>query len=368
MKNLSKFVVVAIVLAVLLAGLFGWRMSQIRQQQNAMSQPPPPAQVETTTVKADSWERTQSAIGSLRAINGVRVANEIAGVVESIEFESGQMVEAGALLLALNTNTDEAALDTLQAEQRLAEQQFKRFADLVKQRAASQADFDEAKANLDAAQARVHEQQAVLDKKRIRAPFSGVIGLRLVDLGQFLEVGTPIVQISMLDPIYVDFTIAERYLPQVTVGNRVEVTVAAYPQRVFAGEVLALETSVNSESRTMQIRAALANPNRELHPGMFANVISYQGASEPVLTLPRTAISYNTYGDFVFVIKAGSGGQQTVERRTVTTGGVRAGQVSILSGVEAGEQVVATGLLRLRNGQPVTINNAEALHGDGAES
>jgi membrane fusion protein (multidrug efflux system) len=172
----------------------------------------------------------------------------------------------------------------------------------------------------------------------------------------------------MLDPIYVDFTIAERYLPQVTVGNRVEVTVAAYPQRVFAGEVLALETSVNSESRTMQIRAALANSNRELRSGMFANVISYQGASEQVLTLPRTAISYNTYGDFVFVIKAGPGGQQTVERRTVTTGGVRAGQVTILSGVEAGEQVVATGLLRLRNGQPVTISNAEALHGDGADS
>jgi len=355
MKQFSKFIVVAVVLLLILGGLFGWKMMQIRQQQAAMSQPPPPAEVEVTTVRSERWQRSLQAIGSLRAINGVRVANEIAGVVDSIEFESGQSVATGDLLLTLNSETDQAALDTLRAEQRLAEQQYKRFADLVKQRAASQADFDEARANLDAAEARVHEQQAILDKKAIRAPFDGVVGLRLADLGQFLQVGTPIVEIGMLNPIYVDFTIPERDLPLVAVGDLVEVKVAAQPEQAFSGSIQALETSVNAESRTMLIRAQLANPDLMLRPGMFANVNAFAGDYDDVLTVPRTAISYNTYGDFVYVIESGSNGGKVVKRRSVSTGAVRDGRVSITAGAEAGEQVVKAGLLRLRNGQPVAV-------------
>ena len=367
MKHLSRFILVAVVLALVLGGLFGWKMLQMRQQQAAMSQPPPPAKVEATTVQQERWQRSLQAIGSLRAVNAVRVANEIAGVVESIEFESGQRVAAGDLLITLNSETDQAALDTLQAEQRLAEQQFKRFADLVKQRAASQADFDEARANLDAAKARVHEQQAIMDKKSIRAPFAGVVGLRLVDLGQFLAVGTPIVQIGMLHPIYVDFTIPERDLPRLAVGDQVEVQVAAQPQQKFTGSVLALETSVNEDSRTMQIRAQLPNPDLVLRPGMFANVSVYESAYDDVLTLPRTAISYNTYGDFVYVIEAGSDGGKVVTRRSVSTAAVKDGRVAISSGVEAGEQVVASGLLRLRNQQPVQVVSPEIQNGGASD-
>ena len=355
MKHLSRFILVAVALALVLGGLFGWKMLQIKQQQAAMNQPPPPAKVEATTVKQERWQRSLQAIGSLRAVNAIRVANEIAGVVESIEFESGQTVAAGDLLITLNSETDQAALHTLEAEQRLAEQQFERFADLVKQRAVSQADFDEARANLDAAKARVQEQQAILDKKTIRAPFAGVVGLRLVDLGQFLGVGTPIVQIGMLHPIYVDFTVPERDLPRVAVADRVEVTVAALPEQSFAGSIMALETSVNVDSRTLQVRAQLPNPDLLLRPGMFANVTAFQGDYDEVLTLPRTAISYNTYGDFVFVISAADNGGQVVKRRSVSTGDVRDGQVAISSGIEAGEQVVKAGLLRLRNQQPVAI-------------
>jgi len=355
MKSTRRFIVVAVALLLVLGGLFGWKMLQIRQQQAAMNQPPPPAEVEATTVQQERWQRSLQAIGSLRAVNGVRVANEIAGVVDSIQFESGQSVKAGDLLITLNSETDQAALDTLQAEQRLAEQQYQRFADLVKQRAASQADFDEASANLDAAKARVHEQQAILDKKSIRAPFAGVVGLRLVDLGQFLQVGTPIVEIGMLHPIYVDFTIPERDLPLVAVGDLVEVKVAAEPERAFSGSILALETSVNAESRTMLVRGQLANPDLILRPGMFANVTAYQSRFDEVLTLPRTAISYNTYGDFVFVIEPGSQAGNVVRRRSVSTAAARDGRVAIVAGVQEGEQVVAAGLLRLRNEQAVEI-------------
>ncbi|GAB4114306.1 MAG: multidrug efflux RND transporter periplasmic adaptor subunit MexV [Wenzhouxiangellaceae bacterium] len=357
----------AVALLLLLGGLFGWKMLQIKQQQAAMSQPPPPAQVEAAVVTSERWQRSLQAIGSLRAVNGVRVANEIAGVVDAIQFESGQSVEAGDLLLTLDSETDQAALDTLQAEQRLAEQQYQRFADLVKQRAASQADFDEARANLDAAKARVHEQQAILDKKSIRAPFAGVVGLRLVDLGQFLQVGTPIVEIGMLNPIYVDFTIPERDLPLVAVGDLVEVSVAAQPDRAFSGSILALETSVNAESRTMLIRAQLGNPDLILRPGMFANVTAYQSRFDEVLTVPRTAISYNTYGDFVFVIEPGNQGGNVVRRRSVSTGAVRDGRVAIVSGVQEGEQVVAAGLLRLRNEQAVQIVSDDNADGGASD-
>ncbi|MFT6421251.1 MAG: membrane fusion protein (multidrug efflux system) [Porticoccus sp.] len=355
MKTTARLITVIVVLTLILGSLFAWKMQQIKQQQALMSQAPPPSVVEATRVVEDSWPQSLSAIGSVRAVNGIRIANEMAGVVEHIEFESGQQVSAGDLLLKLNTDTDQAALETLKAEQRLALQQFERYSNLIRGKTISQSAFDEAKATLEAAEARVHEQQAILNKKRIRAPFDSIIGLRMVDLGQFLEVGTPIVQLSMLDPIYVDFTIPERELPRINVGDRVEIRVAAHPGQLFSGAVLALETSVSTESRTLTVRAELPNPEHRLRPGMFANVSTYRGQQDRVLTLPRTAISYNTYGDFVFVIESGDDQQKAVQRRSVTTGEVRDGRVSVTSGVKKDEQVVATGLLRLRNGQTVEI-------------
>ena len=354
MNTWIRLVIAVVVLAVIFAALFGYSFHQGRQQQAMMSQPPPPMQVEATTVSQQSWRSGMRAIGSLRAVNGVHVANEVAGVVDRLEFDSGQRVEAGQVLLRLDTATDQAALETREAEERLAQQQFERFSDLIEQRAVSQSDFDEAQANFEAAQARVNEQRALLDKKVITAPFAGVLGLRQVDQGEFLAVGTPIVEINMLDPIYVDFTIAERDLSRITVGDRVSVDVAAFPEDVFQGQVSALDSSISPQSRTVQVRASLNNPEVRLQPGMFASVESFRSEIQEVLTLPRTAISYNTYGDFVYVIVEGERGQQ-VDRRAVSTGDVRDGRVQLLSGVEAGDVVVATGLSRLRNGQPVQI-------------
>ncbi len=356
MSRAPRLLIGIVVVLLVIGALFGLRYLQLQRQQEMMSQAPPPAQVQAVAVAEQRWPASLSAIGGLRAVNGVRVSNEIAGVVDAIEFESGQRVEAGDPLVHLDDETDRAALETRQAEARLASQQFERFSNLIGQDAVSRAQFDEARANREAAEARVHEQEAIVAKKTVRAPFDGVLGLRQVDLGQFIPVGTPIVEINQLDPIQVDFTIGERDLPLVEVGDPVEVRVAAYAEEVFAGEVLAIESSVRSATRTVEVRARLDNPDGRLRPGMFANVTAFRRQVRDVVTVPRTAISYNTYGDFVFALRE-QDGSTTVERVQVSTGEVRDGQVEIVDGLDPGTRVVAAGLLRLRAGQPVELTD-----------
>lgn len=365
MRLATRFVIVIVFLGVVLGGIFGYKIFQFGQMQEQFAQPQAPAIVAATTAEIRSWRPVIKAVGSLEAVNGIRVANEVPAVVESIHFESGDTVAAGDLLVRLDAEIDEAALRTRRAEAQLAEQEFKRLADLLPKRAVSQAEYDEAKANYDAAQARVNEAEAQLNKKIIRAPFAGSVGLRMVDRGEYLATGSPIVEINMLDPIYVDYTLSERELSSVDTGYEVAVTVAAVPEQTFMGEVTAINSSVNPETRTVRLRATLANPDQVLKPGMFATVQTRQPKAEDLVTVPRTAISYNTYGDFVFVITENEDGEQVVKRRTVTTGLTRDGRVAISSGLEAGEQVVAKGLLRLRAGQQVTIQDPEDAGAEG---
>ncbi len=366
-RQLLRFALVMAALVVVLGAVFGGRYWQLKQQEAAAAQTPPPLPVEATTVAVQNWDQSISTVGGLRAVNGVLVTNEIAGIVEEIRFASGQQVTGGEAILQLNADTDRAALETLQAELKLAEQNFNRLADLIEDKAVSQADFDAAAASLEAAKARVHEQQARLDKKSIRAPFSGRAGLRQVDKGQFLEVGTGIVEIVMSDPIYVDFTVSERDLPKVAVGNQVEVRVAAFPDTLFSGAVEALNTSIRPESRTVQVRAKLDNRDGVLQPGMFAELRVFGGDQREVLTVPRTAIAYNTYGDYVFIIRD-QNGTPTVHRRQVETGEVRDGRVAVVEGLFGDERIVATGLVRLRNGQPVRIEEPASSLVPGTEN
>ncbi len=292
-------------------------------------------------------------------------------MVEEIRFESGDRVSKGDVLIRLNADIDEAALRTRRAEAQLARQEFKRVSDLLPKRAVSQSQYDEAKANFDAATARVNEAEAQLGKKVIRAPFDGTLGLRMVDQGEYLATGTAIVEINMLDPIYVDYTLSEKDLPLVATGYDVHASVAALPDEVFNGKVSAINTSVNPETRTVRVRATLANPENKLRPGMFATVMTRQPQDRTVVTVPRTAVSYNTYGDFVFVIEENDQGELIVNRRTVETGDTRADRVAVLSGLDADQQVVEKGLLRLRAGQKVTIQNVtiqnEASQEDGEQ-
>lgn len=357
MRTASRFVIVLIFLGVVLGGIFGYKFYQFGQMKDMMSQPQPPAIISVTKATTENWQPAIKAVGSIEAINGIEVANEVPGVIEIIGFESGDTVSKGDVLVRLDAAIDEAALRTRRAEAQLAEQEFKRVSDLLPKRAVSQSQYDEAKANFDAARARVNEAEAQLNKKVIRAPFDGKLGIRMVDQGQYIATGTPIVEINMLNPIYVDYTLSEKFLPDVDQGYPVSVTVAAVPDQTFEGEVSAINTSVNPETRTVRIRATLDNEENLLRPGMFATIQTGQPRDNTVVTLPRTAISYNTYGNFVYVVEENDNGELIVSRRTVTTGEVRNGRAAVLSGLEDGETVVAKGLLRLRAGQRVEIQD-----------
>lgn len=368
MRTFRRFLIVLVFLGVVLGGIFGYKFYQFGQMKEQMSQPQPPAEVSAAVATLQSWTPAIKSVGSVEAVNGIQVANEVPGVIQEIAFESGDMVKQGDVLIRLDSQIDEAALRTRRAEAQLAQQEFKRIENLLPRRAVSQSQFDEAKANYDAARARVNEAEAQLNKKVIRAPFDGKLGLRLVDQGEYIATGTPIVEINMLDPIYLDYTLSERNLPRVAQGYEVEATVAAVPEETFSGQVSAINTSVNPETRTVRIRATLDNPEGKLRPGMFATIMTRQPEDREVITLPRTAVSYNTYGDYVFLIEENDQGEKTVTRRSVTTGDVNNDRVAILSGLEEGDQVVSKGLLRLRAGQRVTIQEEAADSEQAAEA
>jgi membrane fusion protein (multidrug efflux system) len=359
MRTASRFLIVIIFLGVVLGGIFGYKFYQFGQMQEQMSKPQPATLISATDAKNESWTPAIKAVGSVEAVNGIEVANEVPGVIEEINFESGDTVEQGDVLVRLNAEIDEAALRTRRAEAQLAAQEFERIADLLPKRAVSQSQYDQAKANYDAARARVNEAEAQLSKKIIRAPFDGTLGIRMVDQGEYIPTGTPIVEINMLDPIYVDYTLSEKDLPSVATGYPVIATVAAVPEQTFEGKVSAINTSINPQTRTVRIRATLANPQNHLRPGMFATIQTRQPEDREVVTVPRTAISYNTYGDFVFVVEKNDKGDLTVSRRTITAGETRDTRAAVLSGLKAGETVVAKGLLRLRDGQKVEIQKDE---------
>ncbi|AKO53834.1 hemolysin D [Marinobacter psychrophilus] len=371
MRTVFRFVIVIVFLGVVLGGVFGYKFWQTGQMQAQMSQPQPPAEISVVQSQTEKWTPAVKAVGSIVAVNGIDVANEVPGVIQQINFESGDLVSKGDVLIRLDAAIEEAALRTRGAEAQLARQEFKRIADLLPKRAVSQSQYDQAKANYDAANARVNEAEAQLSKKVIRAPFDGTLGIRLVDQGQYIGTGTPIVEINMLDPIYADYTLSEKNLPDVAVGYAVAATVAAAPNTEFKGTVSAINISVNADTRTVRIRATLANRDQRLRPGMFATVSTRQPDDITVVTVPRTAISYNTYGDFAFVVEDNDQGQKVVKRRSVRSGDARENRVAVLEGLEAGETVVSKGLLRLRSGQPVKIqddsDNAEKNASQGQQ-
>lgn len=371
MRTASRFVIVIIFLGVVLGGIFGYKFYQFGQMQEQMSQSQPPAKISAVIAQAESWTPQIKAVGSVEAVNGIEIANEVPGVVETINFESGDTVATGDILIRLDAAIDEAAVRTRRAEAQLAQQEFNRLADLLPKRAVSQSQYDEAKANFDAARARVNEAEAQLSKKVIRAPFDGKLGLRLVDQGEYIATGTPIVEVNMLDPIYIDYTLSEKDLARVAIGYDVVATVAAVPGQTFAGKVSAINTSVNPQTRTVRVRATLANQDNLLRPGMFATINTRQPQDREVVTIPRTAVSYNTYGDYVYVVADNDEGQRVVQRRTVASGNTLEGRVAIINGLEAGEQVVAKGLLRLRAGQAVTVvddNGEESTEDQASDS
>jgi len=357
----KPLLIVVVLLVVLLGSIFGIKQWQQYSMQARMSQPFPPPVVAATEVTMEDWIPTLRAVGSLVATNGIDVAAEVGGIVKDIVFTSGERVEQGTVLIHLDDTVDSAALDALRADRRLAEIKFNRQKDLLKKQVTSKSEYDTSKASFEAASARVAEQEAIIDKKVIRAPFSGLLGIREVDLGQYLEPGTRIVGLVALDPIHVDYTLPERHLHQVAVGQTVEVKLEAVAGEIFRGQVSAIDAGVNQGTRTLRIRATLPNTDQRLRPGMFAEVHTLQAESQQVLTVPRTAISYNTYGDFVYLITQPEGGPLIAKRQQVISGESRAGRVAIREGLQAGDRVVRAGLVKLRDGMPLSIDNQVEL-------
>jgi len=356
----KRMLLVLLALGLVLGAMFGWKFYQAQKMAVLASMPPPPATVAAADVQAETWQPYLVAVGSLVAIQGILVTTEVAGNVSAIHFESGQPVEAGTLLLEIDDSVEQAELEGFAAERRLAELQFKRREGLLKSKTISHSDVDEARLRLENATAQLAAKQAVIAKKRITAAFSGWLGIRQVDSGEYLQPGTAIVPLEALAPIHVDYALPERYLDQISVGQAVEIEVQAFPGEIFTGRISAMNPGIDPGTRSLQIRATLENQQARLRPGMFAEVRTVLPQRPSVLTLPQTAITYNPYGDSVFVIQQGESGPR-VQRRQIEAGTVRNGRVEIVQGLQAGEQVVIAGQVKLRNDQAVVIDNSIVL-------
>ena len=312
------------------------------------------------------WQPKLTAIGTFRAVNGADLALEASGVVEKIEFQSGEDVTAGQLLLELRKDTDVARLDSLKATAELTGITLRRDQAQLKIRAISQANVDTDLANLKSAQAQVAQQEAVIAQKALRAPFAGRLGIRSVDLGQYISAGAIIVTLQALDPIFLDFVLPQQALDGIKVGQPVQASVDTFPDQTFTGTIAAINSKVDQSSRNIQVRASLKNPDRKLLPGMFASIDISIGQTERFVTLPQTAIVYAPYGNSVFLAEkddkqsgkdAPPSGASTARQTFVQLGRTRGDQVAVLSGLPAGASVVTAGQIKLRNGTPLRIDN-----------
>jgi membrane fusion protein, multidrug efflux system len=370
----KRMVIMLIAVAVVFGGVFGFqafKAMMIKKFMSSMSAPP--QTVSATRASYSEWQPQIEAVGSLRAVRGADLSLEVAGVVDSISFNSGDDVQQGAVLLKLRADDDAAKLTSLQATAELSRITYERDLKQFKIQAVSQANLDTDTANLKNANAQVAEQQAVLDKKTLRAPFAGHLGIRAVDLGQYLSAGTTIVTLQALDPIFMDFFVPQQSVDQIRIGQTVTVRIDAFKDQTFSGTISAINPKVDSNTRNVQVRATLKNPDHKLLPGMYATVDIATGAPQNYITLPQTAITYNPYGDTIYVVdnkgeQAGGKPQLTARQTFVTTGATRGDQVAVLKGVKDGDMVITAGQIKLHNGSVVLIDNSITPTADAAPS
>ena len=346
----------------IVAGLGFVKFKQIQTAiaQGAAFQPPPEA-VTTIVASQETWPSTLTAIGSVAAVRGVTISADLPGVVDRIAFESGQAVREGDVLAVLDTRQERAQLAAADAQRDLARVSFERMQGLLNERVVSRAEFDRATADQRQAEARAGEIRASIDRKTIRAPFSGVLGIRHVNLGQYLSAGDALVTLQALNPIYVNFDVPQQAMAEMRAGRPVRVTADNIGGVEFPGAITAIDSVVNESTRNVQAQATLANPGQTLHPGMFVQVEVIVGATSAVISLPTSAINYAPYGDSVFVVtdlKDPSGKTyRGVRQQFVKLGGSRGDQIAVVSGIKPGDEVVTSGVFKLRNGAAVLVNN-----------
>lgn len=377
-----RLLVVLLITGVLFGGVFLAKAFMSRGMNKFFdNMPQPPVAITTFDAEAQAWATPLDAVGTLVAVNGTDVTTEAGGVVRKLSFEPGQPVRAGTVLAELNTDNELAVLRASEAAAKLAAVQRDRWQALGRDQLVSQAEVEERSTQAATALADVEAQRALIAQKTIRAPFDGVLGIRKVNLGQFISPGTAIVSLQQLDPIFVDFALPEQQLPLVTEGATVQIAIDALPDRRFEGRITAIEPAVDAGTRNFMVQATLANPDGALRPGAFARVNLAVGGEQPVVVIPQTAVSFNPYGNAVYVVSerpadaegsnagaegAADGPTLIVRQRFITTGATRGDLIAVTDGLEPGERVATSGLLKLRNDAVVTINNRVQPSADDA--
>lgn len=377
-----RSILLPVAAAVLFGGLLFMR-SFGDKQMNAFfdNAPQPPATVSTTEITSERWPQIIEAVGSFAAVNGAALATEAGGIVTEIGFDNGAAVKKGQALLSLDTAVDVAELKALEAAGRLATTELGRFRNLYERKTISKAELDIRLSQADQTRAGVTAQQARIAQKTITAPFDGVLGIRRVNLGQYVEPGAAIVTLQSLDPIFLNFTLPAQRLSEIKVGLSVAARTDALAEQRFEGKITAIEPEIDRATRNFTVQASFANPEHALRPGMFATLQLQYGAPQDVLVAPQTAISFNPYGNSVYVVReaesvapaaaeptdktgaaddappSGSAPSLIVKQRFVRTGERRGDLVAIVDGLQAGERVVTSGLLKLRNDATIVINN-----------
>jgi membrane fusion protein (multidrug efflux system) len=365
---LGAVVVVVAILAAL-------KFSSIYQQIQQFQAPKPAIDVETEVARRMDWQSRLPAIGTLRASQGIDLSVEIAGTITDVQFQSGEKVSKGQAIVLLDSEMEQASLASAEADLNLSRVEFQRARSLLDRQAISRSEYDRLNAESQKAEASVAQLRASLAKKRVLAPFAGTIGIRQVDVGDYIAAGTPIATLQDLTTLYVDFFLAEQHVPLLALGQKVQLRVAAYPDERFEGVITALNPKVETTTRNVQVRAELANPDGRLLPGMFADLQVLLPTETAQVVVPETAITYTLYGNSVLLVTEGTPpeGVSTdepylvVERRFVTTGERRDGLTVILEGLEGGEQVITAGQLKLDSGAHVAIAENRTLKLDGAE-
>jgi membrane fusion protein (multidrug efflux system) len=360
---IKRMIIMLVAVGVLFGGLFGFKAflgGVIKKSISA--QGIPPQTVSTAKAQFTEWQGEFQAVGTLRAVRGADIAPEVAGLITAIHFQSGQEVAEGAPLVQLNNESDVARLQSLLAAVELAEANYERDQKQLAIQAVSQAVVDADAATLKSAKAQVAEQRALVAKKLVRAPFAGRLGIRAVDVGQYVNAGTKLVTLQALDPVYVDFFAPQKSLGRLAPGQKIMLKSDAFQGQEFPGAVSSIDPKVDTATRNVQVRATVRNPKRSLLPGMFATVVIASGGPQRFLTLPQTAVSYNPFGDTVFVVEESKGKDDraglVAQQKFVTTGEARGDQVAILSGIKEGDTVVTAGQIKLRSGFPVIVNNS----------
>jgi membrane fusion protein, multidrug efflux system len=360
----KRMIIMLALIAALLGGLGFLKYRQIESAiaAGANFQVPPTA-VTTVIAKRETWPSTLSVIGTAEAIQGVTVSADLPGTVDKIHFESGQSVHEGDILVELDTRQERAQLANMEAQRDLARIQYGRSEQLVNAGVISKSEFDNAAAQQKATEAQVGDIKAAIARKTIHAPFSGILGLRQISLGQYLAAGQAIVSLQSLSPIYVNFGVPQQNMPQMKIGRGLRVTNADLPGIGFSGRITALDSVINEQTRNIQVQATFLNPGGKLRPGMYVQVELPLGEPRDVIPLPASAINYAPYGDSVFIVadlkdpKTGKT-YRGVRQQIVKVEGSRGDQVAITSGLNPGDEVVSAGVFRLRTGAPVEVNNS----------